>query len=181
MRWEGGTRGGVRLLTKHAVPVEAWLVRHVHALFDGLQVPGAHGVRGQDGGAVHCAAADAKRPLVHVEVRAHAVAGAVQEVEPVGPERSAGEGVQHQAGGACGEDGARERRVTLEDSRVGAPFVVRRGAKVDRAGDVGGAVCVLPARVEQVDLAGRDWGALAVGGLVVNDGGVGAGGGDGGE
>lgn len=125
------------------------------------------------------AGADADGALVDVEVGAHAVARAMPVVEAVLPEELARERVEREARGAFWEDGCVERDDALEDERVGFAFHFRWGAEVQGARRVGRAVEVLGARVAEVDGARVDGGAVAWFGLVVDDGGVGAGGGDG--
>lgn len=129
--------------------------------------------------AVLDARADADGALVDVEVGAHAVAGAVPVVEALFPEELAGEGVEREARGALGEDGRVERDDALEDERVRFALHCCWGAPVQGARRVGRAVEVLGSRVAEVDGGRVDGGADARFGLVVDDGGVGAGGGDG--
>ena len=123
--------------------------------------------------------ADADGALVDVEVGADAVAGPVPVVEPFRPQELPGERVEREAGRAFGEDGGVESDDALEDQRVGFPLHGGRGAEVQGPRRVGGAVEVLGARVAEVDGLGVDGGAVAWFGLVVDDGGVRAGGGDG--
>ena len=123
--------------------------------------------------------ADADGTLVDIEVGADAVAGAMPVVEAFGPQELARERVERVAGGAFGEDGAVERDDAFEDQGVRFPLHGRRVAEVQGPRRVGGAVEVLGARVAEVDGLGVDGGAVARLGLVVDDGGVGAGGGDG--
>ncbi len=91
----------------------------------------------------------------------------------------AGESVDSEAGGAFGEDGGVEGDDALKDESVRFALHVRWGAKVHGPRRVRCAVEVLGAGVAKVDLRGVDDGAVARFGLVVDDGGVGAGGGDG--
>lgn len=147
-----------------------------------LVVPGLvgqHVARLQGDLAVLDAGADADGALVDVEVRAHAVARTVAVVEPFSPEELAGERVEREARGALGEDGRVERDDALEDERVRFALHFGWGAQVQSPRRVGRAVEVLGARVAEVDGAGVDGGAVARFGLVVDDGGVGARGGDG--
>ena len=78
------------------------------------------------------AAADAKGALVDVEEGPHAVARAVEVVEAVAPKRRARQGVEHEARGAGGEDGARERDVALEHLRVRGGDTYRTDATSER-------------------------------------------------
>ena len=91
--------------------------------------------------------------LVDREVAADAVAGAVIVVEPRVPERRAGEGVELGARRPLREAGHRERDVAPEDTREPIPLLRRRRADRDGPRDVGGAVEVLRARVDQVQHA----------------------------
>ena len=107
------------------------------------------------------------------------MAGSVPIVEPFRPQELAREGVEREAGRAFGEDGGVEGDDAFEDQRVGFALHVGRGAEVQCPRRGGGAVEVLGARVAEGDVFGVDGGAVAWFGLVVDDGGVGAGGGDG--
>ena len=140
---------------------------------------GEHIARLQGHLAVLDARADADGAFVDVEVRAHAVARAVPVVEPLFPEELARERVEREARGALGEDGRVERDDALEDERVRFALHFGWGAQVQGPRRVGCAVEVLGARVAEVDGAGVDGGAVARFGFVVDDGRVGAGGGDG--
>lgn len=123
--------------------------------------------------------ADANGPLVHVEVRPHAVPGAVAVIEALLPQELASEGVEREAGRALGEDGGVEGDDAFQDEGVGFALHGRWGAEVHGARRVGRAVEVLGAGIAEVDGFGVDGGAAAWLGFVVDDGGVGAGGGDG--
>ena len=137
-------------------------------------------VAGREGDlAVLDAGADPDGALVDVEVGADAVAGPVAVVEPFLPEELPGQGVEGEAGGALGEDGGVEGDDAFEDEGVGFAFHGGRGAEVQGPGRVRGAVEVLRARVAEVDGFRVDGGAAAWFGFVVDDGCVGAGGGDG--
>ena len=140
---------------------------------------GEHVPRRERDLAVLDARADANRPLVHIKVRPHAVTRAVAVIEAFGPQELAGEGVEGEAGRSLGEDGGVEGDDALQDEGVGVAFQGGRGAEVQGARRVGRAVEVLGARVAEVDGLGVDGGAVAGFGFVVDDGGVGAGGGDG--
>ena len=103
----------------------------------------------------------------------------VPVVEPFFPQELPRERVEREAGRAFGEHGGVESDDAFEDQRVRFPLHVGRGAEVQGPRRVGGAVEVLGARVAEVDGFGVDGGAVAWFWLVVDDGGVGAGGGDG--
>ena len=140
---------------------------------------GQHVAGGQGDLAVLDARADPDGTLVDVEVRPDAVPGAVPVVEALLPEELAREGVEREAGRAFGEDGGVERDDAFEDQSVGRAFQGRWGAEVQGPRRVGGAVQVLGAGVAEVDGGGVDDGAVARFGFVVDDGCVGARGGDG--
>ena len=123
--------------------------------------------------------ANADGTLVDIEIGADAMACPVPVVEPFFPQELPRERVEREAGRAFGEHGGVEGDDALEDQRVRFPLHVGRGAEVQGPRRVRGAVEVLGARVAEVDGFGVDGGAIAWFGLVVDDGGVGAGGGDG--
>ena len=123
--------------------------------------------------------ADANGALVDIEIGADAVAGAMSIIKAFGPQELPGERVEGEARGSFGKDGGVEGDDAFEDQGVGFALHGGGGAEVQGAGRVGGAVEVLGARVAEVDGFQVDGGAVAGFGLVVDDGGVGAGGGDG--
>ena len=94
------------------------------------------------------AAAHPKGALVHVEIGS--VAGAVQIVHGILPERRTREAVEHHPRGAGGKYGGSECNVALEHACVGAPLAVGWRAEVHRPRHVGGAVDVLPTRITEV-------------------------------
>ena len=102
----------------------------------------------------------ALRALVHREIAADAVAGAVVEVEPVLPQRAARERVEVDAARALGEPRRGDGDVPLQHQREALAHLARRLADGDGARDVGGAVEVLGAAVDEKQLARRE---LAVG------------------
>ena len=95
-------------------------------------------------------------PFVHRQVAADAVAGAVIEVEPLRPQELARKGIELRAGRAVGKDRARDRDMTLEHAGETVAHLGGRRADRDGAGDVGGAVLVLAAGIDQEQLARRD-------------------------
>ena len=117
--------------------------------------------------------------FMDVEVGADAVACSVPVVEPLCPQELPRERVEREAGRAFGEDGGVEGDDAFEDQGVRFPLQGTRLAEVQGPRRVGGAVEVLGSRVAEVDGFGVDGGAVAWFGFVVDDGGVGAGGGDG--
>ena len=109
------------------------------------------------------------------------MAGAVVEIDAGLPQRLTRERIELRAGGPVGEDRARDRDVALEHPGEAVAHFRRGLADRHGAGDVGGAVLVLAAGVDQEQLAGGD---RAIGGArdaVMNDRAVRSRAGDGGE
>src|SRR5262249_4056301 len=103
------------------------------AVFAGLVVPGL--VR-QDHAALERGAAelgDARRALVHREIAADAVPGAVVEVEAMLPERLARERIELRPGDAFGKHRASDGDVALEHQRESLAHLLRRLADGDSA------------------------------------------------
>ena len=123
--------------------------------------------------------ADADGAFVDIEVGADTMACSVPVVEPFFPQKLPSERVEREARRALGEHGGVESDDAFEDQSVRFPLHVGRGAEMQGPRRVGGAVEVLGARVAEVNGFGVDGGAVAWFGLVVDDGGVGACGGDG--
>ena len=105
-------------------------------------------------GCVFGSLGDALRALVHAEIGADAVAGAVVVVEADLPQRAARKRVELRAGGA--------RRESAHSASAMWPFSTRvkrsriSGARLadrDGAGDVGGAVEILRAGIDQIERA----------------------------
>ena len=99
---------------------------------------------------------DARRALVHRQIAADAVAGAVIEIEPGLPQELPRQRVELRAGGAVGKHRARDRDMALEHAGEAVAHLGARRADRDGAGDVGGAVLVLAAGIDQKEFAGRD-------------------------
>ena len=149
------------------------------AVFIVSRLIGQH-VPGREGNlAVLNTRADSDGTLVDVEVRAHAVAGTVAIVETFLPEELAGQGVQGEPAGAFGKHGGVESYDAFQDQSVRFAFHVCGRAEMEGSRRVGCAVQVLSARVAEVDSFRVDDGAVAWLGFIVDDCGVGAGGGDG--
>ncbi len=111
---------------------------------------------------LRCTRGDVEGTFVDVEAAAHAVARAVSEVEALGPEGRACDGVELRARDACGNDGACKRDVGLEHERDVALHVVVDAADGRHAGDVGRARLVLPARVDEKKPVREDCGRFAL-------------------
>ena len=82
------------------------------------------------------------------------MAGAVVVIEPDLPQCAPGETIELGAGGAFREAGGRERDMPLQDPSEILAHLGRRFADRNRPGDVGRAVKVLRAGIEQVERAG---------------------------
>ncbi len=123
--------------------------------------------------------ADPNGAFVDIEVRSNAVARAVSVVEALLPKELASERVQCEAGCAFGEHGGVDGDDAFQDQSVRFPLHGCWGAEMQGPRRVGGAVEVLSAGIAEVDGLGVDDGAVARFGFVVDDGCVGAGGGDG--
>ncbi len=93
------------------------------------------------------------RPFVHAEIGAHAVPGAMVEVEPRLPERPAREGIQVHAREALGKAQPGNGDHALEDARETGAFLRPRLAHGKRAGDVRRSVEILPAAVQHDQVA----------------------------
>ena len=97
------------------------------------------------------------RPLVHREIAADAVAGAVVEIEPGLPERLARASASSCAPDVPFGNTARAMAMWPFSTRVKRSRISPLGsADRDRAGDVGGAVLVLRAGIEEEQLAGLE-------------------------
>jgi len=92
---------------------------------------------------------DSLRAFMHRKIAADPVAGTVVVIEPLLPERAARESVELGAGGAVRETRGRQRDVALEDAGETVAHLARRPADRDRAGHIGRAVGVLPARIDE--------------------------------
>ena len=122
---------------------------------------------------------DALRTLMHIEEMPDAVSGAVVVVQAGAPKRKASEGVQLRAACALGKTCLGEGDVSAQDESIVAALLGRRRADGDGAGDIGGAVQVMPAGIHEKQFA---VGEAAVGLLarpIMHDGAVRSGAGDG--
>ena len=97
---------------------------------------------------------DALRPFVHREIGADAVARAVVEVEPGLPQRRAARRRRVCAPETpLGNTGGRDGDVALQHAREMIPHVASGSADDDRARDVGRAVEILRAGIDEIDAA----------------------------
>ena len=90
-----------------------------------------------------------RRAFMHGEIAADAMAGAVIEIEAGGPEELPRQRVELRARRALGKYCARDRDMTLEHERETLAHLLARRADGDRARDVGRAILVLGAGIEQ--------------------------------
>ena len=107
------------------------------------------------------------------------MAGAVIVVEAGLPERPAGEGVDLGAGGADGKAGGGDGDMALQHAGEAVAHFLARLADRHGAGDVGGAVAILGAGIDQVERAGFEGRIRFRRNPVVDDGAVRPGAGDG--
>ena len=149
-----------------ALAVESGLVAGDHAWDEGLG---------------EATEGDALGSLVDVEEVAHAMARAVEVAQAVFPQELTCQHVELRARGARGEDGRGKGDVTLHHQGEVGALLRRRRAQRDGARDVGGAVEVLRARVDEQQVAVAHGHVTLGRGLVVDDGAVGAVAGDGAE
>ncbi len=89
---------------------------------------------------------------MHGQIRAHAVAGAVIVIEAGFPKRLARKGVERRAGGALGEAHRGERDMAFEHAGEAVAHFGGGLAHDHGAGDIGGAVGILAAGIDQEDL-----------------------------
>jgi hypothetical protein len=93
----------------------------------------------------------------------------VIEVEPGLPEGGAGEGVEVPAHRAFGENQPRDADHALQYAGEAVLHLRRRRADDDGAGDIGGAVTILAARIDEEDLVQAKLAVRGGGDLVVRD------------
>ena len=122
-----------------------------------------------------------RRSFMDRKIAADAVAGAVLEIEPGLPQELPRQRVELRAGGAVRKHRARDRDVAAQHAGKAVAHFRRRLADRDGAGDVGGAVFVLRAGIDQQEIAGRDPPVALAGDAVVHDRAVRTGAGDGRE
>ena len=109
------------------------------------------------------------------------MAGAVIEIEAVAPEKLPRQRIELCAVGAVGKYRAGDRDVALEHQGEILAHVRARRADRDGAGDIGGAVLVLAAGIDQKQFVGPDPSVGSHGDAIMHNCGVGAGAGDGGK
>src|SRR4029078_12264390 len=96
------------------------------------------------------------RPFMHRGIAADAMPGAVLEIEAGSPEILPRQAVELRAGGAVGKYRATNRDVPAQHAGEADSHFVRRFADRDGAGDVGGAVFILRAGIDQQQVAARN-------------------------
>ncbi len=112
------------------------------------------GLVGQDHAGLELDAAEARqalRRLMHREIAADPMPGAVIEIEPGRPQRPAREGVEVLAARPLGEPRRGDGDVALEHESVMAAHLGRGRADGDGARDVGGAVGILAAGIDEIE------------------------------
>src|SRR5438105_4419834 len=115
---------------------------------------------------------------MHAQIAPDAMAGAVVVIEPLLPERAARKGVQLRACRPFRKAREGERDMPLKHAREAVAHLVAGLADRDRAGDVGRAIEILRAGVEEVERSGFE-AALGLGHrAVMHDRAVWAGAGD---
>src|SRR6516165_10308286 len=88
---------------------------------------------------------------MHAEIAADTVSGAMVVVEPLLPQRAAGEGVELCASSAPRKARQCQRDMALEHAGKAVAHLLRRLANRDRPRDVGRSVEILGARIEEVE------------------------------
>src|SRR5690606_25679447 len=121
---------------------------------------------------------DALRPLVDRKEAADAMAGAMGVIEPDLPQILPGEAVELRAARALREAGGGDRDVALEDAGEAVLHLGRRRTHRDGAGDVGRAVRILAARIDQIERIHLDLAVRLRAHAVMDDGAIGAGAGN---
>jgi hypothetical protein len=116
---------------------------------------------------------------MHVQIRSYTVTRAMSIVQAKRPEILPRQRVESKSGRSFRELAALKSDVTFQHKRVRFFLFGARLAKVQSARRICRTVQILRARVAEVDGLGIDGRAGTFHGLVVNDGGVGTGGGDG--
>ena len=106
------------------------------------------------------------------------MAGAMGKIGTGLPERDAGERIEIAAACALGEAGEADADHALQHQREEALLLLRHGAYGDRAGDIGRAVDILRAGIDEEHRAGLDGGVCVGGHAIMHDGGVGTSTGD---
>ena len=86
---------------------------------------------------------------MHIQVGAHAMPRSVQVVQSLAPQGLTGEDVKLRTAGARGELAEFYLDMAFQHEGVDALLLFRQGAEGNGAGDVGGAVEILCAAVEQ--------------------------------
>ena len=99
-------------------------------------------------------AGDALRPLMHREIGADAMAGAVGVVGAGLPERDARQRIEIAAARALRETRRADGDHALQNQREEPLLLLRHRADRNRAGDIGRAVDILRAGIDQEQLAG---------------------------
>ena len=118
---------------------------------------------------------------MHREIAADAVAGAVIEIEPGGPEIAPRQRVELRAGCAFGKNRTRDCDMPLQHAGEAVAHFGCRFADDYRARDVGGAVLILPSGIDQEEIAGHDAAVGLACDTIMHHGAIRPAAGDGGE
>ena len=118
---------------------------------------------------------------MHRQIAADAMPGAMREIEPGMPQELARQRIELRAGGAVGKRGAGNRDMAAQHPGKAVAHLLGRLADRDGAGDVGGAVLILRAGIDQQQVAEGDAAVGLAGDAVMHDGAVRPGAGDGRE
>ena len=124
---------------------------------------------------------DALRPLVHRQKTADAVAGAMRVIQPHVPQELPRQRVELAAVGALRKHRAGQCDVAFQYAGKAVLDLGGRGVRPDPdgAGDVGGAIGILPTRIDQIDAVWRQSAAALLADAVMAMRAVGPGGADG--
>lgn len=110
------------------------------------------------------------------QVGADAMAGAVEEVHALLPQKLPGKNINGEATGTLGENSTVNANGTLKDQGESTLLKVGWLAKVKSPRSISGSIEVLTARITEIDGIGINDRAAALFWLVVDHGAVGAGG-----
>ena len=91
------------------------------------------------------------------EESADPVAGAMSIIDPRLPQRAPREAVELRPARSLGKQRRGDRDMTLEHPREAVAHFVGWFADSQRAGDIGRAVLILPARIDQIERVELNW------------------------
>ena len=108
-------------------------------------------------------------PLMHVEIGPHAMARAVQIVEPFAPQRLASQGIKLRSAHTFGETGQFQLNMTFQHQCVDALLLLGQRTKGYGSRDIRGAVLILSTAVDEHKSAGFNRNISLRRGLIVHD------------